>query len=88
MCDVDGTHVRMIAPRCHAPQWYDNNTVVAMDYEDNGEQVTASGIVAYTLDGKSQVLVEKSQMAIFPHVANGKIAYTNTQGELFLMTVK
>ena len=88
VCDVDGTHVRMIAPRCHAPQWYDNNTVVAMDYEDNGEQVTASGIVAYTLDGKSQVLVEKSQMAIFPHVANGKIAYTNTQGELFLMTVK
>ena len=88
VCDVDGTHVRMIAPRCHAPQWSDNNTVVAMDYEDNGEQVTASGIVAYTLDGKSQVLVEKSQMAIFPHVANGKIAYTNTKGELFLMTVK
>jgi hypothetical protein len=50
--------------------------------------VTASGIVAYTLDGKSQVLVEKSQMAIFPHVAEGKIAYTNTKGELFLMTVK
>lgn len=88
ICDIDGNNVRFVASRCHAPQWYDNNTLVAMDYEDNGEQVTASGIVAYTLDGKSQVLVEKSQMAIFPHVAKGKIAYTNTKGELFLMTVK
>ena len=88
ICDLEGKNVRFIASRCHAPQWYDNNTLVAMDYDDNGEQVTASGIVAYTLDGKSQVLVEKSQMAIFPHVANGKIAYTNTKGELFLMTVK
>lgn len=88
ICDLEGKNVRFLTSRCHAPQWYDNNTLVAMDYDDNGEQVTASGIVAYTLDGKSQVLVEKSQMAIFPHVANGKIAYTNTQGELFLMTVK
>ena len=88
VCDLEGKNVRFLTSRCHAPQWYDNNTLVAMDYDDNGEQVTASGIVAYTLDGKSQVLVEKSQMAIFPHVANGKIAYTNTQGELFLMTVK
>ena len=88
ICDMEGKNVRFLTSRCHAPQWYDNNTVVAMDYEDDGEQVTASGIVAYTLDGKSQVLVEKSQMAIYPHVANGKIAYTNTKGELFLMTVK
>ena len=88
ICDIDGNNVRFVASRCHAPQWYDNNTLVAMDYDDNGEQVTASGIVAYTLDGKSQVLVEKNQMAIFPHVAEGKIAYTNTKGELFLMTVK
>ena len=88
VCDLEGKNVRFLTSRCHAPQWYDNNTLVAMDYDDNGEQVTASGIVAYTLDGKSQVLVEKSQMAIYPHVANGKIAYTNTKGELFLMTVK
>ena len=88
ICDLEGKNVRFLTSRCHAPQWYDNNTLVAMDYDDNGEQVTASGIVAYTLDGKSQVLVEKSQMAIFPHVAEGKIAYTNTTGELFLMTVK
>ena len=88
ICDLEGKNVRFLTSNCHAPQWYDNNTLVAMDYDDNGEQVTASGIVAYTLDGKSQVLVEKSQMAIFPHVANGKIAYTNTKGELFLMTVK
>lgn len=88
ICDLEGKNVRFLTSNCHAPQWYDNNTLVAMDYDDNGEQVTASGIVAYTLDGKSQVLVEKSQMAIFPHVANGKIAYTNTKGKLFLMTVK
>ena len=74
ICDLEGKNVRFLTSNCHAPQWYDNNTLVAMDYDDNGEQVTASGIVAYTLDGKSQVLVEKSQMAIFPHVANGKIA--------------
>lgn len=88
ICDLEGKNVRFLTSRCHAPQWYDNNTLVAMDYDDNGEQVTASGIVAYTLDGKNQVLVTKDQMAIFPHVAKGKIAYTNTKGELFLMTVK
>ncbi len=88
ICDLAGKNVQFIAARCHAPQWYDNHTVIAMDYEDDGEKVTASGIVAYTLDGKSQVLVDKSQMAIYPHTANGQIAYSNTKGEVFLMTVK
>ena len=86
--NIDGSNPQYIAHACRAAQWYDNNTIVGMADEDDGTVLTASAIVVYTLDGKSQVLVEKSQMAIFPHVAKGKIAYTNTKGELFLMTVK
>ena len=50
--------------------------------------MTASAIVAYTLDGKSQVLVNKEQMAIYPYAVDGKIAFSNAAGEVFLMQVK
>ena len=50
-CNVDGSNVQRIG-NFRAPQWYNNNVVVGMNDIDDGHIVTASSIVAYTLDGK------------------------------------
>ena len=88
VCDLNGQNVQFVARHCRAPQWYDNNTIVGMADEDDGTFMTASAIVAYTLDGKSQVLVNKENMAIYPYAAKGQIAFSNAGGEVFLMKVK
>ena len=47
-----------------------------------------SAIVAYSLDGKKQVLTNGDQIAVFPQAANGKIAYSTSEGEIYIMNVK
>lgn len=88
VCDLYGNNVQRIAQHCRAPQWYDNNTIIGMADEDDGQFITASAIVLYTLDGQHQILVDKNMVAMFPHVAEGKIAFANAGGEVYLMTVK
>ena len=86
VCDINGNHVQKIANHCRAAQWYDNNTIVGMADEDNGTVLTA--FVVYTLDGKSQILVGKDMMAIYPFATEGKIAFSTAAGEMYLMQVK
>ena len=88
VCDLTGKNVQKVASHCRAPKWYDNNTVIGMADEDDGKYMLASAIVAYTLDGKSQIIVNKEQMAIYPYAVEGKIAFSNAAGEVFLMQVK
>lgn len=88
VCDLNGKNVQKIASHCRAPKWYDNNTVIGMADEDDGQHLLASAIVAYTLDGKSQIVVNKEQMAIYPYAVEGKIVFSNAAGEVFLMQVK
>lgn len=88
VCDLKGNGVQKIANHCRAAQWYDNNTVIGMADEDDGKVLTASAIVLYTLDGKSQILVGKDMMAIYPFAAEGKIAFSTAAGEMYLLNVK
>ena len=88
VCDIKGNNVQKIANHCRAAQWYDNNTIVGMADEDDGKLLTASAIVVYTLDGKSQILVGKHMMAIYPFATEGKIAFSTAAGEMYLMQVK
>ena len=88
VCDINGTNVQFIARHCRAPQWYNNNTIVGMADEDDGHDFTASALVAYTLDGKSQTLVAKDKLAMYPYAAEGKIAFTTSKGDMYLLTVK
>lgn len=88
VCDMYGQNVQFVARHCRAPQWYDNNTIVGMADEDDGKFMTASAIVAYTLDGKSQILVNKENMAIYPYAVEGKIVFSNAGGEIYMMQVK
>lgn len=88
VCDLNGNSVQKVASHCRAPQWYDNNTIIGMADEDNGTVLTASAIVLHTLDGKSQILVGKQMMAMYPQVAKGQVAFTTAAGEMYLMQVK
>ena len=87
-CDLSGNNPHFIALDCRAPQWYDNQTIIGMHDEDDGKFLTASAIVAYNLQGQKQTLVNKEHMAIYPYASNGKIAFSTTNGEIYLMHVK
>lgn len=88
-CNVDGTNVTRVG-NFHAPKWYNNNVVVGMNDEDDGHVVTSSSIVAYTLDGKKQVLTNNSIMAMYPYVSadGSKIVCSTPTGEAYLINIK
>ena len=88
VCDINGNNVKFIARHCRAAQWYDNNTIVGMADEDDGHNFTASALVVYTLDGKSQTLITKDKLAMYPYVAKNKVAFSTPTGEMYLLSVK
>ena len=88
VCDIDGKNNRFIGYDCRAAQWYDNNTLIAQYDKDDGRFITASAIVAYTLDGKYQVLTSPDMIAMDPYTANGKIVFSTIQGKTYMLNVK
>ena len=88
VANLDGSNKQYIAHACRAAQWYDNNTIVAMADEDDGHFTTASAIVAYTLDGKKQVLTNDSMIAMYPYAANNVIVFSTLDGETYMLNVK
>ena len=86
VCDLDGSNVHKVG-KMRAPVWYDDNTVVGMLDLDDGELVYASTIVAATLDGTTQVLTGESTIAMYPHAAAGKIAFSTPAGEAYIINV-
>ena len=87
VCDIDGKNIQFIGHNCLAPVWYNDNIILGCDAKDNGEVVLESAIVAYSLDGKKQVLTNGEQIAVFPQAADGKIAYSTSEGEIYVMNV-
>ena len=88
VCDIDGKNIQFIGHNCLAPVWYNDNIILGCDAKDNGEVVLESAIVAYSLDCKKQVLTNGEQIAVFPQAADGKIAYSTSEGEIYVMNVK
>jgi outer membrane protein assembly factor BamB len=88
VCDIDGKNIQFIGHNILAPVWYNDNILVGCDTKDNGEVVLESVIVAYSLDGQKQVLTNGEQIAVFPKAADGKIAYSTSEGEIYIMNVK
>ena len=88
VCDIDGKNIQFIAHSCYAPVWYNDNIIIASDTKDNGEVILESAIVAYSLDGKKQVLTNGENIAVFPQTTEGKIAYSTSEGEIYVMNVK
>lgn len=86
--NIDGSNKQFIGHDCRAAQWYDNNTLVAMADEDDGYFTTASRIVAYTLDGKKQVLTNNSMIAMYPYAADNLIVFSTLDGKTYMLNVK
>ena len=86
VCNLDGSNVRKVG-QMRAPVWYDDNTVVGMMDQDDGEFIYASTIVAATLDGKTQVLTGDDVIAMYPHATSGKIVFSTPAGEAYLINV-
>jgi len=90
VCNLEGTDVQFISHDCRAPQWYDNHTIVGMKDTDNGQYVTSSCLIAYTLDGKHQQLTEPSTLTMYPQCCPTKscIYCCTYEGELKIVNVK
>lgn len=86
--NIDGTNPQYIAHACRAAKWYDNNTIVAMADEDDGYFTTASVIVAYTLDGRSQVLTDRTMIAMYPYAAPHCIVFAAEDGSTYKLNIK
>lgn len=88
VANLDGSNKQFIGRKCQAAQWYDNNTLVAMDTYDDGHYTTASSIVLYTLDGKKQVLTNDDMIAMYPYAAKNAIVFSTIEGETYMLNVK
>ena len=88
VANLDGSGKQYIGRDCRAAKWYDNNTLVAMADEDDGHFTTASAIVAYTLDGKKQVLTNGSMVAMYPYAAENLIVFSTLEGKTYMLNVK
>ena len=88
VCDIDGQNIQFIGHNCYAPVWYNDEIIIASDTKDDGHVITESAIVAYDLEGNKQVLTNGDHIAVFPQAAAGKIAYSTSEGEIFVMNVK
>lgn len=88
VANIDGSNPQFISRDCRAAQWYDNNIIVAMADEDDGHFTTASAIVAYTLDGKKQVLTNDSMIAMYPYAAKNAIVFSTIEGEAYMLNIK
>ena len=88
VCDIDGKNIQFIGHNCYAPVWYNGEIIIASDTKDDGHVITESAIVAYDLKGNKQVLTNGNHIAVFPQATAGKIAYSTSEGEIYVMNVK
>lgn len=88
VCDLNGENVKLLG-MYRAPQWLDNETIVAMDDRDNGIVTVESTIMAINADGSAKAaLTDGDVVALFPTPAPGKVAFTTPTGELYIINLK
>lgn len=88
VCNLDGSNNQLVGRDLLCPQWYDNNIIIGTHERDNGQFITAAAIVAYTLDGKVQILTGNDMIATDPYAADGKIVFNTMDGKTYMMNVK
>lgn len=87
--NIDGSDVIAMGD-ITAPKWWDDNTIIGMDEQDDEYTITSSRIVARTLDGEQQVLTGDDIIATYPLPSKqaGKIAFSTPDGNIYLINVK
>lgn len=90
VCQKDGSELQRVG-ELHAAQWLTDDVIIAMEDVDDGQQVTASTIVAYDLrNGKKQALTDAALKMMYPYADSKgkKIACSSDEGDIYLITLK
>jgi len=85
VCDLNGKNLVFLGHDLRAPKWYNNEVVIGMNDQDNGEVTISSEIVAVDLKGHRQVLTTNG---MYPYATSGKIVCSGLQGETYVITVE
>ncbi|MCC6549048.1 MAG: hypothetical protein IT279_03145 [Ignavibacteriaceae bacterium] len=72
-----------------APVWSDNNNIIYMIVEDDGQQITASDLVMRKYDGAERRIITGSLdiPAYYPSSAGNTVYFTDLQGYIYKMTL-
>lgn len=71
-----------------APQWIDNEFVVAMNDRDDGYKITGSTLMVCAANGSfSQQVTPDDMVAMFPSAIPGKIAFHTLEGEIYILDI-
>ncbi|MDR1810845.1 MAG: hypothetical protein LBR34_10690 [Prevotella sp.] len=91
VCDINGANAVSLG-KLNAPKWLNNQWVIGMNDQDNGDHVTASEIVAATIDGKTRQALDAPfvKIAMYPSAsADGKqIAFNTDKGQIYIMNIE
>ena len=87
VCNLDGTNLRYLGHNVRAPKWYNDNIIIGMNDQDNGEITISSEIVAVNLNGQTQVLTSGID-AMYPYPCNGKIVCSGLGGETYMINIQ
>lgn len=75
----------------HAPQWLNNNILIGMNDKDNGEVITSSEIVSYSLKKRitKKLTNTSNRIELYPAVSleAKQIAFQTNKGEIFIMNI-
>ena len=90
--DLQGNVLANLGHNIHAPQWINNDWIVAMDDRDDGRVTLESSIVAVTADGnirQNLTQINSGKIAMYPAVspAGNQIAFHTMAGELYIMEI-
>lgn len=87
-CKLDGSDMHKLG-YLYAPVWYDDNTVIGMVTENDGVVTYKGNIVASDYKGTEwQTLTDDHLVAVLPSAAPGRICFTTTDGEAYIMNIK
>jgi Tol biopolymer transport system component len=91
ICDLDGNK-QASTKNLHAPKWLNNEIIVGMDDRDDGHRILSSEIVAWAYSDNRKIMLtstsNRNEMNPHPFPDGKKIAFSTTEGELFLMSIE
>lgn len=88
VCDIDGANLKSLGG-LRAPRWYNNDIIIGMNDQDDGEYIFSSSIIAKSLNGQEQVLTDDSVIAMYPYATlkGDKIVFSTPAGEAYTINI-
>ena len=90
VCDLSGKIISSLG-YLNAPVWYDDNYVVGMQDKDDGQMITSSKILMFSVNGKVKTEISAAnEIAMYPTAAGkaSKVAYNTLDGKIMLVDIQ